>query len=337
MNNSSNTEEKTPLQFIVITGMSGAGKALAMNHFEDFGFFCVDNLPPQLLPMLAELCQRGDVGRVAVVTDVRGGQFFNELNQALEQLKNLGLRFRILYLDAETNSLIARFRETRRRHPLADEFPDLNEAIAREREALIELRTRADKVINTSRVAPRDLREEIRKIFLEQADSAQMLIRVQSFGFKHGLPLDADLVFDLRFLPNPNYDREIGHLDGNCAPVIEYVMREQVTQDFLRHLHDFTSFCVPQFEREGKSYLTIAVGCTGGRHRSVAVANWLANDLIKAGHNATATHRDLDRSAHEPRTLSAPGDASDDTDSQNGAASTCSGENAEKAETEARS
>ena len=294
------------MQFIVITGMSGAGKALAMRAFEDFGFFCVDNLPPALVPMLAELCQRGSVGRIAVVTDVRGGQFFADLAQSLDQLRASGLQFRILYLDADDDALVSRFRETRRRHPLSEEFPELRDAIAREREALSELRARADKVINTSRVTPRDLREDIRKSFLDEPDEPQMRIRVQSFGFKHGLPLDSDLVFDLRFLPNPNYDRDIGHLDGTCAPVIEYVFRPEVTHKYLQHLHDLLEFSVPQYEREGKSYLSIAVGCTGGRHRSVAIANWLAEDLRKLGHRATATHRDLDRSAREARNFEGP-------------------------------
>jgi UPF0042 nucleotide-binding protein len=295
-----------PIQFIIITGISGAGKALTMHHFEDFGFFCVDNLPPQLIPMFAELCQRGGIGRAAIVTDVRGGTFFNELNDAIAQIESDGLNPHILFLDADDDLLIQRFKETRRRHPLSDQFPDLAVAIAAEREALTELRSRADKIVNTSHVTPRELREEIRKTFLEEPDSAQMLTRVESFGFKHGSPQDADLVFDLRFLPNPNYDREIGHLDGNCQPVIDYVMREEVTQKFLQHLHDFVSFCVPQYEKEGKSYLTIAVGCTGGRHRSVAIANWLCEDLRKQGHRVSVSHRDLDRSAREARNFQGP-------------------------------
>lgn len=294
------------MQFILITGLSGAGKALAMRNFEDFGFFCVDNLPPQLIPMFAELCMRGDIGKAAIVADVRGGTFFNELNEALDQLRAQGVQPLVLFLDAENDLLIQRFKETRRRHPLSDQFSDLSQAIAAEREALLSLREHAYKIVNTSHVTPRELREEIRKTFLEEPDASQMRIRVESFGFKHGLPLDADMVFDIRFLPNPNYDREIGHLDGNCAPVIDYVMREEVTQKFLQHLHDFTSFCVPQFETEGKAYLTIAVGCTGGRHRSVALANWLCGDLHKQGFRVSVSHRDLDRSAREARNFEGP-------------------------------
>lgn len=303
----------SPMQFIIITGMSGAGKGLATRHFEDFGFFCADNLPPALIPMLAELCARGGVGRVAVVVDVRGGTFFNDLNQALTQLRAQGVAFQILFLDADDDSLVARFKETRRRHPLSEEYSDLREAIAAEREALTELREQADKIVNTGHATPRDLREEIQSTFLDEAtDAAHMQIRVESFGFKHGAPSDADLVFDVRFLPNPNYDRVIGHLDGHCAPVVDYVMRESVTQEFLPKLLDFVSFCVPQFEREGKAYLTIAIGCTGGRHRSVVLANWLGAKLREAGQRVQVSHRDLDRSAREARNRPvAPTDATE--------------------------
>ena len=298
--------EKRVMQFIIITGLSGAGKGLATRHFEDFGFFCVDNLPPALIPMFAELCARGDIGRAALVTDVRGGTFFNDLNDALEKLRITGFAYQILFLDADDELLVQRFKETRRRHPLSDQFPILQEAIAAEREALLELREQADKIVNTSHVTPRELREEIEKTFLDNPDVSQMLIRVESFGFKHGLPQDGDLIFDVRFLPNPNYDREIGHLDGNCAPVVEYVMREPVTLDFLQHLEPFVNFCVPQFEKEGKAYLTLAIGCTGGRHRSVVISNWLANGLRDHGYRVNVSHRDLERSAAEARNFVGP-------------------------------
>lgn len=294
-----NGEPNGAMQFIIITGLSGAGKGLAMRHFEDFGFFCVDNLPPGLLPQFAEVCSRGKIGRVALVTDVRGGEFFNDLTDALDKLSGAGYFYRILFLDAEDDSLVKRFKETRRRHPLADQYPDLYEAIAAERDALAEVRARADMIVNTSRATPRELREQIKNVFLSEEDSAQMLVRVESFGFKHGMPQDADLVFDVRFLPNPNYDRVIGHLDGHSQPVIDYVMQPELTQEFLKHLGSLVDFCVPQFEKEGKSYLTIAIGCTGGRHRSVVLTNWLAARLNHAGFRVTATHRDLNRSAVE--------------------------------------
>ena len=288
------------MQFIIITGLSGAGKGLAQSHFEDFGFYCVDNLPPALIPMFAELCARGNIGRVAIVVDVRGGTFFNDLNAALAKMQASGFRCHILFLDADDDLLVKRFKETRRRHPLSDQYETLQEAIEGEREALLELRARADKIVNTSHVTPRELREEIKKTFLDQPDASVMQIGVESFGFKHGMPQDADLVFDVRFLVNPNYDREIGHLDGNCRPVIDYVMREPLTQEFLGHLSNFVNFCVPQFEKEGKSYLTIAVGCTGGRHRSVVLSNWLAEGLRSQGYRVGVTHRDLNRHAPKP-------------------------------------
>jgi UPF0042 nucleotide-binding protein len=287
--------DRRAMQFIIITGLSGAGKGLAQSHFEDFGFYCVDNLPPALIPMFAELCARGSIGRVAIVVDVRGGSFFNDLNAALQKMQANGFRCHILFLDADDDLLVKRFKETRRRHPLSDQCATLQDAIDAEREALLELRARADKIVNTSHVTPRELREEIKKTFLDQPDASVMQIGVESFGFKHGMPQDADLVFDVRFLVNPNYDREIGHLDGNCRPVIDYVMREPLTQQFLEHLASFVNFCVPQFEKEGKSYLTIAIGCTGGRHRSVVLSNWLAEGLRSQGYRVSVSHRDLNR------------------------------------------
>lgn len=288
------------MQLIVITGLSGAGKGLAARHFEDFGYFCVDNLPPTLIPAFAELLQRGKIGKAALVVDARGGEFFPELFAALDELSESSLELRILFLDCDDDALLKRFKETRRKHPLDDGISGLADAIEREREALVPLRARADKVVNTSHVTPRELREEIKKTFVDAEQAPGMLIQVESFGFKHGPPSGADLVFDVRFLPNPNYDREIGHLDGFCQPVIDYVMREPVTQQFLEKWEDFITFLVPQFEREGKAYLTIAVGCTGGRHRSVALANWLAEKLQNRGFSANATHRDLVRHAPVP-------------------------------------
>lgn len=287
---------KQAMQFIIITGMSGAGKGSATHHFEDLGYFCVDNLPPALIPMFAEICARGNIGRVALVVDVRGGTFFNDLEAALDKLRADGYGFQILFLDADDELLLQRFKETRRRHPLAEQFPILEEAIAAERDALAELREQADKIVNTSLATTRELRDEIKKTFVDDADSSQMLIRIQSFGFKHSLPMDADLMFDVRFLVNPNYDRSIGHLDGNCQPVIDYVMREKLTKQFLEQLSAFVNFCVPQYEKEGKAYLNIAIGCTGGRHRSVVLANWLADNLRSQDYRVTVTHRDLDRS-----------------------------------------
>jgi len=288
---------KCAMEFIIITGLSGAGKGLATSHFEDFGFYCVDNLPPTLIPTFAELCARGGMGRVAVVVDVRGGRFFLDLSDALAELASNGFAYKILFLEADDEALMQRFQETRRRHPLSDEFPDLDTSIKAERAALAELREKADKIVNTSHVTPRELREEIQKTFVDSQQSTRMQIRVESFGFKHGVPQDVDMVFDVRFLPNPNYDKEIGHLDGNCQPVIDYVMNAPLTARFLKKLTSLLFFCVPEFEKEGKSYLTIAIGCTGGRHRSVVLANWLGEQLAERGHQVRVRHRDLDRSA----------------------------------------
>ena len=286
------------MQLIVITGLSGAGKGLATRHFEDFGFFCVDNLPPMLIHSFAELLERGKIGKAALVVDVRGGEFFSELMGAIDDLEATSLDLKILFLDCDDDALIKRFKETRRKHPLDSDSEGLPAAIERERELLVPLRERADKVINTSRVTPRELRDELQRTFVDEEAAPGMLIQVESFGFKHGPHAGADLVFDVRFLPNPNYDRDIGHLDGFCQPIIDYVMAPDVTQEFLRRWEDFLEFLIPQFEAEGKAYLTIAVGCTGGRHRSVALTNWLAARLEAAGHRVAASHRDL--AAHAP-------------------------------------
>ena len=286
------------MQLIVITGLSGAGKGLATRHFEDFGYFCVDNLPPMLIQSFAELLERGKIGKAALVVDVRGGEFFSELMGAIDELEQSPLDLKILFLDCDDDALIKRFKETRRKHPLDGEDEGLSAAIEHEREMLVPLRERADKVINTSRVTPRELRDELQRTFVDEEDAPGMLIQVESFGFKHGPHAGADLVFDIRFLPNPNYDRDIGHLDGFCQPIIDYVMAPAVTQEFLRRWEDFLEFLIPQFEAEGKAYLTIAVGCTGGRHRSVALTNWLAARLEAAGHRVAGSHRDL--AAHAP-------------------------------------
>ncbi|HVF84974.1 MAG TPA: RNase adapter RapZ [Abditibacteriaceae bacterium] len=294
------------LQFILITGLSGAGKGLATAYFEDFGFRCVDNLPPALIPVFAEWCVRNDIERAAVVADVRSAPrlgdhyiFVDELQSALKTLRSQGIQPQVLFLETDDDRLIQRFKETRRKHPLSDEVGDLNNAIATEREALIPLRERADKIVNTSHVTPRELRQTIEKTFVADANgdkgSAQMLVQIESFGFKHGAPSDADLVFDVRFLPNPNYDPQIGHLSGNDQPVIDYVLREPLTQQYQNHLRDFLGFCLPQFEREGKAYLSIAVGCTGGRHRSVVLSNWLSAHLREQGFRTGISHRDVAR------------------------------------------
>lgn len=322
------------LQFILITGLSGAGKALATGYFEDFGFRCVDNLPPALIPVFAQWCVSNGLERAAVVADVRSAPrlgehhvFVDDLQSALETLRSQDINPQILFLETDDDRLIQRFKETRRKHPLSDQTGDLNNAIATEREALTALRERADKIVNTSHVTPRELRQIIEKTFVEDVNgdngSAQMLVQIESFGFKHGAPSDADLVFDVRFLPNPNYDPQIGHLSGYDQPVIDYVLREPLTQQYQNHLRDFLGFCVPQFEREGKAYLSIAIGCTGGRHRSVVLSNWLSAHLREHGFRVGISHRDIarPRASKSPPNNGTADNGTADTASSNGASS----------------
>ena len=326
------------LQFILITGLSGAGKALATGYFEDFGFRCVDNLPPALIPVFAQWCVSNGLERAAVVADVRSAPrlgehhvFVDGLQGALETLRSQDINPQILFLETDDDRLVQRFKETRRKHPLSDQTGDLNNAIATEREALTALRERADKIVNTSHVTPRELRQIIEKTFVADASSAQMLVQIESFGFKHGAPSDADLVFDVRFLPNPNYDPQIGHLSGNDQPVIDYVLREPLTQQYQNHLRDFLGFCVPQFEREGKAYLSIAVGCTGGRHRSVVLSNWLSTHLREQGFRVGISHRDIarPRASKSPPNNGTADNGTADTASSNGASSDVHSRNAD--------
>ncbi len=290
------------LQFVIITGLSGAGRTLASHQLEDLGFFCVDNLPPALIPTFADLCARskGEIARVALVIDVRGGEFFDQLFDSLEQLKRTNIGYRILFLDADDEVLITRFKESRRRHPLADEFGDLLECIQMERQELWEMRERADKIIDTTTATPRDLRDEIVRSFLESNELNGMIIKTISFGFKYGIPHDADLVFDVRFLVNPNYVRNLGHLDGTNRNVVEYVLRDPDTQEYLKRLFDLMDFTIPKYIEEGKAYLTIAVGCTGGRHRSVVVANELCTFLQGKNYHCIVQHRDVAKKREHP-------------------------------------
>jgi UPF0042 nucleotide-binding protein len=296
------TNESQPLQFVIITGLSGAGKTQAIRYLEDFGFFCVDNLPPALLRTFVELCHRSeDVSKVALVIDIRGGQFFGELAHSLDVLKELGQSYRILFLDADDEALVKRFKETRRRHPLQTGEEDLLDCIRAERAALTEIRERADLIINTSHTATRELRDQIAEVFLGSEKSGETLITVVSFGFKYGIPLDADMVFDVRFLTNPHYVRELSHLDGTYEEVKDYVLRDALSRDYVQRLCDFIGFSMPHFIAEGKAYLSVAIGCTGGQHRSVVMAIELANFLKEQGYRANVHHRDIYRKRAEAR------------------------------------
>jgi len=272
--------------------MSGAGKSHAINCFEDLGYFCVDNLPPTLLPKFAELCAQleGRLNKVALVSDLRGGEFFNNLFEALQELDSNRIDYEILFLEADDEVLIRRFKETRRRHPLAD--LSLREAIDKERQMLAELRGKADRVIDTSSLSPRELKETIANLYEPEQREKSMFITIISFGFKYGLPLDADLVFDVRFLPNPHYVQHLRSLTGQDPQVKDYIWRWMVTHKYLQKVHDLLEFSIPYYIREGKSNLVIAVGCTGGKHRSVALAEEIGR-LLGDRYRVNCKHRDM--------------------------------------------
>ena len=287
---------RKPVEFTIVTGMSGAGKTQALKCLEDRGFFCVDNLPPALIPTFADLIRESPqrIERVALVSDVRGGEFFDQLFEALEELKERGIRYRILFLEASDEVLVRRFKESRRPHPLQRDGKSLEEAIREERERLRELRERADKVIDTSELTIHDLRRTIERDFLATEPDG-MAVSIVSFGFKYGIPPDADLVFDVRFLKNPNYEPALKPLDGRNRAVRDYVLSDPTSREFLRRLFGLIEFSLPHYAREGKPYLSIAIGCTGGRHRSVAIAEELARFLRERGYRVSVHHRDIEK------------------------------------------
>jgi len=280
--------------FTIITGLSGAGRSEAAKALEDLGHFVVDNLPPALIGKMAELAQRpgAAVQHIALVVDVRGRQFFSELTQALKDLASSGVDYRILFLTADDDVLVRRFEATRRRHPLADRVVD---GIARERALLESMRAQADLVIDTSDLTVHDLRDKIVGTFSRQSREARLQATVVSFGYKYGIPMDADLVLDVRFLPNPHWVEELRPLPGTDARVREYVMTRQATRDFLDRFDEMLEVLIPGYLTEGKRYLTVAIGCTGGRHRSVVVGDEVTDMLRRRGLPVTIEHRDIDR------------------------------------------
>lgn len=283
------------VRFVIVTGMSGAGKTQAIKALEDLGYFCVDNLPPLLIPKFAELCRHSASSRrVAVVCDIRGGEFFDAVFEALKELDRAGMAYQILFLEANDEALVRRHKETRRRHPLAGSGRMLD-AITEERRRLQALRGQATKVLDTSDLTPQKFREEIVQIFAGEGSLERLIITIVSFGFKYGLPLDADLVFDVRFLPNPHYVEELRPFTGNDERVDTYVMNWPVTRRFMRRISDLLDFLLPHYVREGKTQLAVALGCTGGRHRSVVIANHLAEQLRGHGHTVLIEHRDASR------------------------------------------
>ncbi len=281
-------------QVVIITGMSGAGKTVAIQSFEDLGFFCVDNLPPTLLPKFLELMKESEnkMNKVALVMDLRGREFFENLFSALDDLANSWVVPKVLFLDADDSTLVRRYKETRRSHPLAPSGLPL-EGIKMERELLEELKGRAQIIYNTSKSSPRDLREKILTEFSANKETI-FTVNVMSFGFKHGIPIDADLVFDVRFLPNPHYVEHMRPKTGLDADVSSYVLKWTETGQFLEKVIDLLTFMLPQYKREGKSQLVVAIGCTGGQHRSVALSEYIGHHF-EGDYHVEITHRDMER------------------------------------------
>jgi len=282
------------VDFIIVTGMSGAGKSEAMDILEDLGYFCVDNLPPALIGKFAELATHSaEVNQAALVIDIRGRDFFDSFFEELSKLEAESFSYRILFLEASTDVLINRFKKTRRRHPLAPEGR-ISEAIKVEREKLEEIRGAADKIIDTTDLNPKDLKTEIKENFVGYATEEELTLSFLSFGFKYGVPLDADLMFDVRFLPNPHYVDSLRSLTGQEKKVQDYVLKWPITRQFRDKLFDLINFLLPHYVKEGKSHLTVAIGCTGGKHRSVTLVEKLY-DEFNGRYQALKEHRDRNK------------------------------------------
>lgn len=289
------------MRFIIVTGLSGAGKTEATRSLEDMGYFCVDNLPPKLIPKFAEACvqSQGKINKVALVIDIRGGIFFDDLFESLNYLKNQEFKYEILFLDASDEVLVKRFKETRRSHPLAPGSRIIT-GINEERSRLREVKDRADIIIDTSKYAIKDLREEMTKNYgdVEQPEK-QLSVTILSFGFKYGIPVDSDLVFDVRFIPNPFYIPDLKPYSGNDEPVKNYVLAQEETKGFIKRVDELLEFLIPNYKKEGKRQLIISIGCTGGRHRSVAIANAIYESLNSKNYNISVEHRDIREDVHQ--------------------------------------
>ncbi len=286
------------MELVIISGQSGAGKSKTASIMEDMGFYVVDNLPAALMPKMAELClaDQGKYGRVALVTDIRGSQTFEGLFEALDTLGAMGCSYKILFVEAGEETIIKRYKETRRSHPLAKSGRTLDEAVRLEQAALAPVRAKAEYIINTTALSTAKLRGEVLRLFGDGENERSMGVSVTSFGFKYGIPIEADLVLDVRFLPNPFYIAELRPKTGLDEEVYSFVFGYQQTKDFMTRLEDLIGFLLPQYVEEGKTALVIAVGCTGGRHRRVAVARALTDFIRRKGYSATENHRDMTRS-----------------------------------------
>ncbi len=284
------------MRFVIVTGLSGAGKSQVVKCLEDLGFFCVDNLPPSLIPKFAEICFQsgGKMDKIALIIDIRGGELFKDIFPGLASIKEAGFTYEILFLEASDEVLIKRFKESRRTHPLAPEGR-LIKAIKEERNILQDIKNRADHIIDTSNLTTRQLKEEISRIFVEGKSFEGLIISIISFGFKYGIPMDSDLVFDVRFIPNPYYISSLKKLTGKQEAVKEYVLNSKETIEFMNKLSDMLEFLIPNYIKEGKSQLVIGIGCTGGKHRSVAIADAVYKILVEKQHRVVIEHRDIDK------------------------------------------
>ena len=282
------------MNLLIVTGMSGAGKSLAANALEDMGYFCVDNIPPAIIPVFVNFSERGGEGlkKLAIVTDIRGGEMFNEISDVLQKLKENNVDYKILFLDAEDRVLLRRYKENRRKHPLCDSGLSVSEAVKSERKTLKEIREKADYTVDTSLISVSQLKNQLADIFLSD-DNDGLKILCKSFGFKYGADADADLVFDVRCLPNPYYIEELKKKTGLDEAVSNYVMGFPESQEFAEKIKGFLDFSVPLYLKEGKSQLIIAFGCTGGKHRSVTFAELVYSHLKENGFDVSTFHRDI--------------------------------------------
>ena len=285
------------MKIVIVTGMSGAGKSTVLKFLEDIDYFCVDNMPPSLIPKFVELCamQGSEIENIAFGIDIRGGRHFGELLGVLTDIRS-EVDCKVLFMDCSDEVLLKRYKETRRAHPLA-KGERIITGIMRERDLLYEVKKRADLIIDTSHLLTRHLRSQLSEIFLENKGFESLVITVLSFGFKYGIPSDADLVFDVRFIPNPFYIPDLKPLTGNDVAVRDYVMEQPESEEFLKKLEDMCNFLIPNYVKEGKNQLVIGIGCTGGKHRSVTLANELYAKLRKIGHSVAIIHRDIDKDA----------------------------------------
>ncbi|MCC0784923.1 RNase adapter RapZ [Clostridioides sp. ES-S-0108-01] len=281
------------MKFVIVTGLSGSGKSETMRALEDMGFYCVDNLPPALITKFAELCYQpnSSIDKVALGIDIRGRKFFEALHESLNYLEKENYKYEMVYLDCNDDVLLKRYKMTRRNHPLAKDM-QIPEGIKMERKIMEPLKELSTCIIDTTNMKPKDLKEEIKKIYSSGEDNPNLTISVVSFGFKHGILADADLVFDVRFLPNPYYVEELRAKTGDYKEVRDYVMNSKISEEFYVKLLDMIHFLVPQYIEEGKQHLVIGVGCTGGRHRSVTITNLIAEDLSNKGYRVVKKHRD---------------------------------------------